>query len=222
MRASESTYLAQLGFADGDKKNPAHNITCQYLAQPEKLEKLADQFLTSGVAPEGDFERTGDVPVNAPTWVNLDYKVKYTYSDIRKEFGYHLSPPLKQQNGNFLRIIGYLDLLVECKFLAKLKKEWQHKQIQIGDEYFDRVCISRGTIAVEVKSGYTPVTDVIQQIATYKTFGGFDAFVLCTNYKIDSNYKSALNNAGIGHIYVPESELVIFNGKSEEINQTPF
>lgn len=41
----ERTYLTQrLGFADPDKKNPLHDMACQFLTQPEQMKMIAERF----------------------------------------------------------------------------------------------------------------------------------------------------------------------------------
>jgi hypothetical protein len=40
MAATDHTLLARLGFADPDRKDPLHDWACQYLAQPEVLNRL--------------------------------------------------------------------------------------------------------------------------------------------------------------------------------------
>lgn len=48
MHAKDRTLLAGLGFADSDKKNPLHDLACQYLATPERATKILG-LVTAGV-----------------------------------------------------------------------------------------------------------------------------------------------------------------------------
>lgn len=44
MHANERTLIANLGFSDPDKKNPLHDLACQYLAMDENRLKIANMF----------------------------------------------------------------------------------------------------------------------------------------------------------------------------------
>ena len=44
MYAHERTLLAKLGFADSDRREPLHQLACQYLATPEAVARLIPHF----------------------------------------------------------------------------------------------------------------------------------------------------------------------------------
>lgn len=88
MHAHDRTLLAKLGFADPDKNNPAHDLACQYLAQPEQAERLISM---SGV----------EKPTDRPT-------IDGWYSPRGL-----LEVPVSKGADQYKTTIGFIDVVIE-------------------------------------------------------------------------------------------------------------
>lgn len=101
MHTHERTLLASLGFADPDKKNPRHDLACQYLALPENHQRIARLLVSD--APK-----------------SVTYKVhdeqEWTFSGTRR---YAISVgdptiewPISKGDGRYKTTIGFVDVVL--------------------------------------------------------------------------------------------------------------
>jgi hypothetical protein len=64
MHSHDRTYLASLAFADPDKKVPAHDFACQYLAQPDVAASVLDALFGSADRPRKGLRSKMEVPIS--------------------------------------------------------------------------------------------------------------------------------------------------------------
>lgn len=83
MRSQDRTLLANLGFADQDKKNPLHDKACYYLATPKVSTELAGSLI-----------------------VDEKFRVK---GNAKTE----IEHPLSKGNGQYKTTIGFIDVLIQ-------------------------------------------------------------------------------------------------------------
>lgn len=98
MHIKDQTYLAKLGFADKDKKNPLHDAACLYLTQPDKLRKLVklcfpDEYKSTLIKPAAhEYElltcRHLDT-LAAEEVLNKAYWESDHFESIKDSLGYH-------------------------------------------------------------------------------------------------------------------------------------
>lgn len=98
MHTKDQTYLAKLGFADRDKKNPLHDAACLYLTQREKLLKLAklcfpETYADALTKPaDEDFEEIRyecGAPRAATGLIKSGYWESEEFAAIKDEAGYY-------------------------------------------------------------------------------------------------------------------------------------
>lgn len=104
MHAHDRTLLASLGFADPDKKNPRHDLACQYLALSENHEKLAR--LVVPAAPKNvTYQLPGNLPCGYPS---VEATRTYTVS-IGSPI---LEWPITKGEGRYKSTIGFVDAVL--------------------------------------------------------------------------------------------------------------
>lgn len=137
MRTKDHTYLAKLGFADQDKRNPLHDAACAYLAQPEKVEKLSTlvhrdwlqkahdgfdgysgpedeerfwkQILRNGM---GTTELRRHLSLNGAS--RLGQRVTFSTQNVFVTYSQALlSTPLIKGEGQYKTVVGFLDVLIQ-------------------------------------------------------------------------------------------------------------
>jgi hypothetical protein len=114
--------LARLGFADPDKKEPLHDLACQYLAQAENLERLARMTLRT----EGSYVRKDIMPdllaeqgYGYAGTKHVESEFRYTSSGLRVKCSRAiLECPINKGEGQYKTTIGFIDLCAsfECSW----------------------------------------------------------------------------------------------------------
>lgn len=99
MHAKDRTLLAGLGFTDPDKKNPLHDLACQYLASEERSTKILG-LTTAGVRDRA-------------AWV-LD--------------GTSLEEHITKGEGQYRTTIGFADLIVRGRYLRSGVVDWERRE----------------------------------------------------------------------------------------------
>lgn len=134
-------------------------------------------------------------------WQDGVYQSKYSVS----------RPVVAHEGTKYARIWGYADLLIEvgCEY---------PDQIGTGSTPF-RYGYPSGRIVVEVKAQPAPMSNIIQQLSSYRHVlsGGYsdDRFVLATLYRISVKEKEMLTNEGMYHVYLDPDYVKAWNAVTE-------
>jgi len=189
----DKTYLARLGFSDPDRKSEVHDKTCVYLARPEVAQKVINFLCDENVRSSVDEELA---------------RCKITaYEDAFSDFRCSVSKMITRSSGT---IAGYLDVhyLIPVAHIDDGDDGKRH-----GPFYF------YVEIVIEVKTQPVNITQIIQQLATYRYFGNHVGprggnyryldiiYALCTTYDISDEDKKLLDSEEIKHFKVDINSL---------------
>lgn len=225
-RSTDRTLLASLGFADPDKKNPLHDLACQYLALPENAARLVEKHLLTPPDPR-----------------NLAHYTNVRWDSI--ELAAHidtagLEVALYKGEGQYRTTIGFLDLEITTATRWRLKgartsweerrraprseeealrgegwtrawdsdtrDEWSFtRRVQGERSYEEEVAEYQNPfymrrLVIEVKAGPVGVGDVLRQLALYRQYTTATAWVLATTYAPSALDVETLRREGIHHI----------------------
>jgi len=113
MHSHDRTMLARLGFADPDKKNPIHDLACQYVALPENATALVAHTVL-----------VRQVPV-ARTYTD-HCKLKGTVTMTPEFSRAELEVPISKGEGQYKTTIGFLDVALRFDYatVEEGNKEW--------------------------------------------------------------------------------------------------
>jgi hypothetical protein len=96
-------------------------------------------------------------------------------------------------NDKYKKIIGYIDVSI-LLFETFLSEDGKYYQYNNTHDFH---------LAIEVKAFKTSITNIIQQINTYKSYAGYNVmFFLCTGYQLNKLEQKTLADANIQYIYV--------------------
>jgi hypothetical protein len=164
VHASDRTLAASLGFADPDKREPRHELACQYLATDEGLARLGKAVV--------------DPIVEGLPLPSLE--------DFRGErrlepAGFQMppSPEVAVVKGDhrYQHVVGFLDLVLLARYKhvwdgEKVRRSWNQVTCQ-GEQRWEAHRGEDGrvfSIVVEVKATPTPASDVVRQLNLYRQF----------------------------------------------------
>lgn len=158
MHAHDRTMLASLGFADPDKRDSRHDLACQYIAQPESRQKLADMMVSELIRREnGTFDRGY-------------WKGEKAYELISIDQGSY-EVPISKGSGQYRTTIGFIDLILPCTYRLSY-----HGHLREG---YDR-CVTwkehsssrefKFDIVIETKVNPICIGDVLRQIGLYREY----------------------------------------------------
>lgn len=176
--ATDRTLLANLGFADPDKKLPEHDIACQYIAQPENLHSIASKLI--GRKSNGDSWKNYEWVPYEREWIDL-----LSVHDVSFEF------PISKGRGQYKTTIGFLDLIFHARY---------HSRETCGDEV--KYGGETDKFAIEVKITPVLVASIIRQINLYREFESAQGFrwLLVTHFPISKEDNQMLKSATILHV----------------------
>lgn len=247
MHLKNQTYLARLGFADQDKGYPEHDIACQYLSQIEKAEKLARTSPAVSSVLSFDFIQVDRLLREIRDTLGVE-SFPNMFPDLELDTGHESfgwtvrevlpSFPLVFQAGsNYRRIVGYYDLKIiferellrmeDLKVYLRLGAARHRLSSEVLDETMIRSAMEHKfartpEIAVEVKARPTSVTDILQQIATYREFDPYSEQVLAACYPISKGKKELLESQAIRVIYLSAESLREFVERRELVRMDEF
>lgn len=239
MHAHDRTLLARLGFGDADRKNPQHDLACQYLAS-----KWAD--VVRAVAP-GETEKVKRAVVLGKTDLDVSNRLIARVAEKqRREFlsslerylpkddgGWYkehesyvfegdvgllhsvvqFERPVEKGEGQYKTTIGFIDLVLHPmrRLLTVLPKG-----LKCEDTHEKEL----EPIAIEVKIGKTPIAECCRQITLYQSYANhfWPRWVLASPWQIDEEEKGMLQ--GIQHI-VLGSDFEAFCKQPRKISQSP-
>ena len=200
MHAHDRTLLARLGFADPDKREPLHDLACQYLATPERARRVADLLGLAYASKAYRVEFTNTEETGVETRRVCDYQVTF-------------ERPIVKGHDQYQTSIGFVDLMYAFKI--KAQKTARVEQRLNTDSATQRqrrqLPYSRHTvgteIGVEVKIGRVGIGDVIRQIKLYRTYAGYSLgdsesirWVVATAYPLSDLDVRSLRNERILHV----------------------
>ena len=211
MHSHDRTMLAKFGFADPDRKEPLHDVACQYLVSKEVAGRLSS-FLKQNEQeyPAGKEQFT----VRGGNVLSAGHEKRYT-----KEFvGPLLSQAARECEiskgyGQYRTTVGFCDIVLYFRI------ELHYRNVCVRDELetrsgFGRLekfgewrkaadeCINldAGKIGIEVKVTAVSMSDVIRQVKLYRSYSGIDSWLIATTYEIGPGDLEFIKNEGIGYV----------------------
>lgn len=210
------TMLANLGFADPDKREPDHDLACEYLSQNALT--LAKRL-------------TGSTP---------DARQPFRWSDGTSNFAAmgsyawdigHVSrqreTAVSKGHGQYRTTVGFLDLAIAYRVDLLIRGErcllpsdkGQHSLRGASDGNIEdawplgcklergewRVPFDWPDIGIEVKALPVSVGDIIRQIRLYREYCRKSLWVAATCFPLTQSDLCALKQNGVRHVYLGES-----------------
>lgn len=226
MHSHDRTLLARLGFSDPDKKDPRHDLACQYLALRENQERLAEmlflgplrakqvkgyKFWTGGVERPSRNVRSTLLPMHADRAV-LELPVskgvgqyKTTVGFVDVSFTWHLEEVIE---GEMLQVSRLRFDPLTNERLPPLAAPCRGERVESLEEWVPHSARERHPfwLCAEVKVAPSPVGDVLRQVKLYRehlvesSAGRHPPFVLATVYPMGASDVAALKAERITHI----------------------
>lgn len=218
MHSHDRTLLSKLGFSDKDKREPRHDLACQYLRQPDVLMRLFGARVLAPSAPveDGELMIGSDAPSN--------YRFEEEAGDLCKtlragadfadvirlpkgaslkhtgkpsvECEAYLERALNKGEGQYKATVGFLDVSGTITVSQKVKVRWplrteKNPKKKIVEWRGDSV--ERTTFALEVKIGVVLLGDVLRQMALYKEYDeDCEVRAVVVDFDIDSDFEETL------------------------------
>lgn len=213
MHSHDRTLIASLGFADPDKRSGLHDIACQYLAEPEQAQKLAElvkrkdaraqYYVPSSAGQEcSEEEWQSAVAADRPreSWSASADAGRIAVKAVTEV-------PIVKGSGPYKSVVGFLDVMVAFKGVRSYRVErWVRSSTNaVPCGYVAEDISSRwdGVCCVEVKTTECQVSSIIRQIKLYKEFfpGAFSdviaGWAVATTFKPTAGFVSELRREGI-------------------------
>ncbi len=202
----DRTLLASLSFGDPDKKDPMHDLACEYLSQQEQARRLVE--LLEPAATSGAAKRV--------TLVSFTQGARY-YEDRVYSSDEHAHKEMQEwcPKSQYILVEASLqsdDLIVESNIESAISKgdgqykttigfldvstSWERRIVYAAGKEARRVT-NDGRIIIEVKIGSINVGDVVRQINLYRQYVGASAWVLATAFDLDAGQVDMLRQAKI-------------------------
>lgn len=172
--------LARLGFSDPDKKNPLHDLACQYVAAPDVAQRLCRQF-------DLDTSKREQVSVEVPLSKGSgQYKTTIGFLDV------------------LIPAVSFSMTTEQGVRYEPVPPEEVEERRALGIEVYEESAI----VVVEVKTGFTNLGDVLRQIKMYREYlnhYGPTVWLLVTTFEMNEADVGALGAEGIGHVMLGQS-----------------
>ena len=210
MYAHDRTMLAKLGFADPDKRNPRHDLACQYLALPDVSGRVARLLgLERPPAPcrEQD-ERTEE---------------NCTESTSIGGCGVTFEHQIVKGSGQYCTTIGFVDLVYCVELLTSRTERVLRRRPDTSarwgwpESLADYQCARRVNVGIEVKIAPVGIGDLLRQIKLYRTYtdnwtpqcdglsGDIARWIVATGYPLTALEIQSLTNERIAHVLLGEA-----------------
>lgn len=203
MSSYDRTLLARLGCSDRDKQEARHDLACQYICQPETVEKLVRLLrLEHGPMPFRVAEQTREVMGLCAAAIGQQ-SVAY-------------GVPVEKGTGMYKSTIGFVDVVLCFKLLRHeydLRYRLRRRHDSPWDEWKEEQessCPSTISIGVEVKIAPVPVGSLIRQINLYRSYTShrlprgeeleISRWVVATDYDIPPVDLASLTNERVVHV----------------------
>lgn len=183
MHSHDRTFLSRLGFEDPDKKDPRHDLACQYLAQPDVAARLAAELFREEIARWDEFSRCwalakdGDAQAQN---VMLEWALRRPpdyggtapqLSKTRQEF--HLT----KGQGQYATTVGFVDLLLEfasSSVTSRLSQRYDYHDRRYEAPAYQSVLYEARTllrtVLVEVKIAPVDLGAILRQLNLYRSY----------------------------------------------------
>jgi len=202
MHAHDRTMLANLGFADPDKRNPLHDLACQYLALPGTADKIVG-LLGLEHGPEA-YREEFDCCLEEGAETR-----RVRVSHVAFEH------PIVKGSGQYRTSIGFADLVlgldVETERTGVTERRKDYRGVWGRPEKKrDLRSTWRRLVGMEVKIAPVPIGDVIRQVKLYGSYTDRQScqeihrWVVTTAYPISSLDVQCLRNERITHVVLGE------------------
>jgi hypothetical protein len=200
MYAKDRTLLSSLAFADPDKKNPRHDLACQYVAQPKVAEKLVKTFVPLTSMPLGKYSSGKQVYPQYPGYSIERMTWRFSrsgYSESVRAEAAALEVPISKGLGQYRTTIGFVDAHIPF-VISRLTRgdsllEWKlfrdppvngyppHCEALLepqltdaaGPTPYEEVSEYLGDLFIEVKIGKESLGSILRQINLYKEYRPF-------------------------------------------------
>jgi hypothetical protein len=218
MSAHDRTLLANLAFADPDKKDPLHDLACQYVAQPSVVEAMGLKVrdcpvvaLGGGILEcpiskgEGKYKTTiGFLDARIP--VGFRYQA-FDSKCVRKEVFSDQEEAKKIWQSNDSISNGKMGLLDKDKYLRgpydcgpKTIGDYPNYtwEVPIFEKFPTGIAVASldWTLCVEVKIKPIGLGEVLRQINLYREYVG-GVWILVTHFDMPSAMEEGLRAATI-------------------------
>ena len=201
MHSYDRTLLAKLGFADPDKGDSRHDLACQYIGQPETVEKLARLLgIAHGARPFRVADGTSETMGVSSRTIR------------RRSIAYEM--PIEKGSDQYKTTVGFADIVlcfelllheerIRCRRRRDLREPWDDWQHEEGGRM-----LSRAKVGVEVKIAPVPIGSLIRQINLYRSYtrpgfegyGGIARWVVATDHDMPQVDLMSLKNERIVHV----------------------
>ena len=197
MYAHERTMLAKLGFADPDRREPLHQLACQYLATPEAIDRLIPHFgLEHGPVPQeyqcSDSESFSELcRTVASCKASLEHEIAKGCDQYRTTIGF----------ADLVLILSVEDKSFNIRRRSRTKwggrDGWLWTDWHIGNDHI-RSSVER--CGIEVKITPTATGDVIRQVKLYRSYSRINDWTVVTAYDLSASDIASLQNENIRHL----------------------
>lgn len=203
MRSQDRTLLANLGFADPDKKDSLHDVACRYLCQPDVAQKMAELFAPVPRTQRNQFDETArekETGCVHPTTVHE--VISYSVGKIVKA---RTEAPISKGEGQYKTTIGFADVVIAYELLMRRTGERHINDGRIIPLEADGGRIKTPWIGIEVKINPVSTSEVIRQINLYREYRPETTWAAVLAFDISSSELTQLQQAGIGHAKLGQS-----------------
>lgn len=196
MQAHDRTMLAQLGFADADRRQPLHDLACRYLATPAAIRGLVRHLgIEQGPAPaRGGWNDTEQL-------ANVSRKVVSHQVTFEHE--------IAKGSGQYRTTVGFADLVLKLRVEEKcscvrqrrrsgcdahgcpLWSDWQ----TVRDQTYQTDL----ALGIEVKVQPVAIGNLLRQVKLYRSYSAVEQWMVATPYDLSSSEVQYLRNEGVLH-----------------------
>lgn len=200
VHSHDRTMLAGLGFADPDKRDPRHDLACQYIAAPEVARRLAEAVaapILDALGPQGESRE--------------HYQSRWT-PRLGEVGPVILEQIITKGVDQYRTTVGFLDCVVpfEVVNVGKSRRRDPYKKHAEWVESAYHATTQSGLL-IEVKANPVGIGDVLRQLKLYGTYFSTSglhprpAWALATLYDLDAIEAETLARESIHHVRLGEA-----------------
>jgi len=189
--------LARFGFADPDKREPLHDLACQYLASADTVARLVQVLgVEHGpVTTRNSFDNSERAAMVSRQVVGHRVNVE---SEIAKGEGRY------RTTIGFADVLLELDLRVEDTHVTERRKDRYdsqgHARWSAWRAMEDSAHHPSLTYGIEVKIKQVTLGDLIRQVKLYRSYSRVKHWIAVTAYPLTASETECLRNEGIVHM----------------------
>jgi len=211
--AHDKTLLARLGFADPDRREPDHDLACDYLA--DRVNRLMKIIL-------------GNAPGAHSPLICIDDSDTYAFMG-QASWDIHCrridrETAISKGAGQYRTTIGFMDLSIEYEANLKIKgirrkissantstsssfirgadtwRLWKCGGQEESGEW--KINYAWPILGIEVKAQPVPSSEIIRQIRLYREYVRGLQWVAATCFPLTTREIAALNESNIRHVFL--------------------